>query len=106
MLRNIVLVLGGAMFASGSMALLSAHYTAAALLLVWGALIVFGIIYERYAYKTILDQLPAGKGWSRTTERFVDPKTRRTVTVYVKPITGERAYVAETLTSPAAPVED
>jgi uncharacterized membrane protein HdeD (DUF308 family) len=106
MLRNIVLVLGGAMFASGSMALLSAHYTAAALLLVWGALIVFGIIYERYAYKTILDHLPAGKGWTRTTERFVDTKSGRIVTVYVKPITGERAYVAETLTSPATPVED
>ena len=36
----------------------------------------------------------------------MDPKTRRIITVYVKPITGERAYVAETLTSPAAPVEE
>ena len=106
MLRNILLVLGGAMFVSGAMAALSGHYTAAALLLVWGAVLVFGILYERYAYKTILDHLPAGKGWSRTTERFVDTKTGRIVTVYVKPITGERAYVAETLTSPVAPVED
>jgi len=106
MLRNIVLVLGGAMFASGAMALWAGNYPAAALLMVWGALFVFGIIYERYAYKNILDRLPAGKGWTRTPERFVDPKTRRIVTVYVKPITGERAYVAETLTSPAAPVEE
>ena len=106
MLRNIVLVLGGAMFASGAMALLSGYYTAAALLLIWGAIVIFGIVYERYAYKTILDRLPAGTGWSRTTERFVDPKSGRLVTVYVKPITGERAYVVETLTSPAAPVEE
>ncbi len=106
MLRNIVLVLGGAMFASGAMALWAGSYPAAILLMIWGAMFVFGIIYERYAYKKILDRLPDGKGWTRTLERFVDPKTRRIVTVYVKPITGERAYVAETLTSPATPVEE
>ena len=106
MLRNIVLVLGGAMFASGAMAILAGYYGAAAFLMIWGGLIVFGIVYERYVYKTILDGLPAGKGWSRTTERFVDPKSGRMVTVYVKPITGERAYVAENLTRPAQAVEE
>lgn len=106
MLRNIVLVLGGAMFASGAMALLSGIYPIAAFLMFWGAIIVFGIVYERYGYKNILDHLPKGNGWSRTTERFVDPKSGRVITVYVKPITGERAYVAETLTSPAQPVEE
>ena len=44
MLRNIVLVLGGAMFASGAMALWSGNYIAAALLMVWGAMFVFGFI--------------------------------------------------------------
>ena len=44
-----------------------------------------------------MDKLPAGTGWVRTTERFVDDKTGKTVTVYVKPLTGERAYVAENL---------
>jgi hypothetical protein len=106
MLRNIILVLGGAMFASGAMALFYGNYGAAAFLLIWGGLIVFGIVYERYAYKTILDRLPAGTGWTRTPERFVDTKSGRIVTVYVKPITGERAYVAEMLTSPTVPVEE
>ena len=106
MLRNIILVIGGAMFVFVAMAIFYGNYPAAAFLMIWGGLIVFGIIYERYVYKTILDHLPAGKGWSRTTERFVDPKSGRLVTVYVKPITGERAYVVETRTSPTAPVEE
>ena len=106
MLRNILLVAGGAMIVSGVMALLAGSWGTAAFLLVWGAILTFGIIYERYVYKTILDRLPDGKGWTRTNERFVDDKSGRMVTVYVKPLTGERAYVAEN--TPAAvppPVE-
>jgi len=95
MLRNIVLVAGGAMIVSGVMGVLAGNYGFAAFLLVWGAILVFGIVYERYVYKTILDRLPDGKGWSRTSERFADDKSGRMVTVYVKPLTGERAYVAE-----------
>ncbi len=41
------------------------------------------------------DKVPAGTGWKRTSERFIDDKSGRTITVYVKPFTGERAYVAE-----------
>lgn len=94
MLRNVLLTLGGAMLVSGITALFRANYGLAAILIVWGAMLVFGILYERYVYKTILDAVPAGKGWVRTPERFVDPKSGRTVTVFVKPLTGERAYVA------------
>lgn len=97
MLRNVILVAGGAMLVSGLMALLAGNYMAAGFLGVWGAILTFGIIYERYAYKTILDRLPPGSGWTRTAERFVDNKSGRVVTVYVKPLTGERAYVAEEL---------
>lgn len=95
MLRNIVLTVGGAMLASGVMLLFYGQLGFAAFLIVWGGIFVFGILYERFAYKTIVDAVPAGKGWTRTPERFVDPKSGKTVTVYVKPMTGERAYVAE-----------
>lgn len=104
MLRNIVLAIGGTMVIFGVMGMVAGAFTIAIPLAVWGAIFVFGILYERYVYKTVVDKIPAGKGWARTTERFIDDKTGKTVTVYVKPVTGERAYVAEDLeTSP--PVE-
>jgi hypothetical protein len=102
MLRNVVLAIGGAMIIFGVMGMLSGTFGMAIPLAVWGAIMVFGILYERYAYKTVIDHVPAGKGWNRTAERFVDDKTGKTITVYVKPLTGERAYVAENL-APAAP---
>lgn len=102
MLRNMVLAIGGAMLALGLMGMLTGAWTFAIPLAVWGAIFVFGIVYERYVYKTIVDKVPAGTGWNRTSERFIDEKSGRTVTVYVKTLTGERAYVAENL-APAAP---
>lgn len=102
MLRNFVLALGGALFLTGVMGLFAQAWGPAAVMMVWGAILVAGILYERYSYKTIVDKIPEGKNWNRTNERFVDDKTGRTVTVYVKPLTGERAYVAENL-APAAP---
>ena len=102
MLRNFVVALGGAMFLTGVMGLFASVWSPSIVLMVWGAILVAGILYERYAYKKIVDVPPTGKGWTRTNERFVDDKSGRTITVYVKPITGERAYVAEQL-SPAAP---
>ena len=102
MLRNFVVALGGALFLTGVMGLFASVWGPSIVLMVWGAILVAGILYERYAYKKIVDVPPTGKGWTRTNERFVDDKSGRTITVYVKPITGERAYVAEKL-SPAAP---
>ena len=95
MLRNILLALGACLMAAGVVPLTVGGVGPAIICLVWGAILVFGIIYERVAYKTVVDKVPAGPGWERTTERFVDDKTGRTITVYVKPLTGERAYVAE-----------
>ena len=100
MLRNVVLALGGAMLALGVMGMFSGAWTFAIPLAVWGAIFVFGIVYERYVYKTIVETAPSGKGWNRTPERFVDEKSGRIITVYVKTLTGERAYVAD---RPAAP---
>lgn len=103
MLRNIVLGLGGVLLATGVVALIGGAYGFGAVCLIWGAILVFGIIYERVAYKTIVDKVPEGKGWTRTNERFIDDKSGRTITVYVKPLTGERAYVAEALEARPAP---
>jgi hypothetical protein len=102
MLRNVVLAIGGAMIIFGVMGMVAGSFAVGIPVAFWGAVFVFGILYERYAYKSLIDKAPAGKGWARTTERFVDEKSGRTVTVYVKPLTGERAYVAEPV-APAAP---
>lgn len=103
MLRNMVLILGGTLMATALVAALAKAWGVAGFCLVWGAIFVFGIIYERVAYKTIVDRVPDGKGWTRTAERFVDTKSGRTVTVYVKPLTGERSYVAEAVQAASAP---
>jgi hypothetical protein len=85
------------------MAMVAGAWGPATFCLVWGGILVFGIIYERVAYKTIVDKVPSGTGWKRTNERFIDDKSGRTVTVYVKPFTGERVYVAERIEQPAVP---
>lgn len=99
MLRYGLLGLGAALIAGGLAALFGGSTALAPALIgiVWGAVLVFAIVYERYVYKTVVDKLPAGEGWVRTTERFFDQKTGKLVTVYMKPMTGERAYVAEAL---------
>lgn len=38
---------------------------------------------------------PKGSNWRPTDERFVDPETHKTVTVWFDPATGERRYVAD-----------
>jgi uncharacterized membrane protein YdjX (TVP38/TMEM64 family) len=102
MLRNVLVALGATLIVAGLAALFGGKGSVAPALIgiVWGSILVFGIVYERYAYKTVVDTLPQGTGWVRTTERFVDAKSGKLVTVYTKPLTGERAYVAEALETP------
>jgi hypothetical protein len=59
---------------------------------VWGALLFIGLVLERWRYKVVSDVSP-GAGWAVTDERFVDPETGKTVTVYFNATTGERRYV-------------
>src|SRR5579859_6286856 len=59
-----------------------------------GALLVLGVIFERIVYKPV-DRAPPGPEWQATEERFVDPTSGATLTVFVKPSTGERRYVGE-----------
>ena len=93
MLRNILLVLGGTLIAGGLVAMLGGSFAPSLIAIVWGGVLVFGILYERYVYKTIVAKPPTGKNWVKTTERFID--AGRTVTVYYNALSGERAYVTE-----------
>lgn len=59
---------------------------------IWAATAALGLAFERFRYKPVLDA-PQGPGWERTDERFVDPSSGETLTVYYHPATGKRAYV-------------
>jgi hypothetical protein len=94
MLRNVILSLGGVMLVTGAGFAISGSFAPAAILIVWGGILVFGIVYERYAYKTLVAKAPVGKHWVQTSERFIDEKSGKTVVVYYNTVSGERAYVA------------
>jgi len=94
MLRK-ALVGVGAFFLGGGLALLIAgFYAPGAWCAIAGGLLVVGVAYERVIYKPIEQRKP-GAGWEKTSERFVDDKTGKPVTVYIQPATGERMYVDE-----------
>ncbi len=63
-------------------------------LVVWAAILALALAIERFRYKPLQSGKP-GPGWERTTERFVDDETGKTVTVWVDPRTGERQYVKD-----------
>ncbi len=84
----------GLVLLAGGIALLATDTEGAWMLVLCGAVLFFGLGFERIRYKPLLKKTP-GAGWQRTTERFIDEETAETVTVYVDPVTGERAYVRE-----------
>ena len=94
MLRRSLIVIGTLVLVLGAAALLSGNAEPSVVFIVWGAVLVAVIVFERFRYKRLEHRRP-GPGWERTTERFVDEETGRTVTVYIEPRTGERAYVEE-----------
>ena len=94
MLRLAVLALGLALLAAGVIAI---GYGVPALplwLLAVGGAITAGTVFERVIYKPLLGKKP-GPGWVRTTERFVDPESGKTVDVFYQPSSGERQYVSQ-----------
>lgn len=92
--RSLLVALGAALLAGGALCLQAGQYPAAAMLCLWGAMLIVGALYERFRYKP-LEAAPLGPGWTRTTERFIDHETGRPVTVYIEDRTGERKYVAD-----------
>ena len=92
MLRSLVLVAGVLCLAGGLVALRQGVYSAGVSALVFGGLVVVGVLYEQFRYKP-LERTPLGGDWVATEERFIDGETGRLVTVYVDRRTGERKYV-------------
>jgi len=92
-MRIFLYVIGG-VFAVGALALAVLRcFPPAGLLALWAAILVVGLLIERWRYKK-LTPAPPGPDWQRTDERFVDPETGKLVTVYFHPATGERRYIA------------
>jgi hypothetical protein len=60
--------------------------------LVLGAIVLIGILFERWRYRRIEE--PSNGHWQRTEEQFIDPSTGDPVEVMFDPRTGERRYVA------------
>jgi len=58
-----------------------------------GLVLIGAVLFERWRYKRLAATRP-GPGWVATDERFVDPESGKLVTVYYRPATGERRYVA------------
>ena len=58
-----------------------------------GLLLLLGLVVERWRYKPVTTHRP-GPDWVSTNERFIDPESGETVTVFYQPSTGERRYVA------------
>ena len=94
MLRSVLVFLGLAALALGALCLVIGADPPAYTLLIWGAILLAAIAYERFRYKPLENAAP-GAGWQRTGERFVDPDSGKTVTVYLEPASGERQYVEE-----------
>ena len=94
MLRSVLVFLALAALALGALCLVVGRDPPAYTLLIWGTVLLAAILYERFRYKPLANVAP-GAGWQRTDERFVDPDSGKTVTVYLQPASGERQYVEE-----------
>jgi hypothetical protein len=94
MLRSFVLGFGIFLLGCGVLAVIGHGYPSAVASLIWGALIVCGIVFERVRYKPLETSIPPGN-WVRTGERFIDEESGAAVTVWLDPETGERKYVKD-----------
>jgi hypothetical protein len=70
------------------------------MMLIFGGLIVITAALEPVYGRA--DGRPRGNSWRATEERFVDPESGKLVTVWFDPETGERRYVQEADSPPAA----
>jgi len=93
-LRSVLVLLSLAALAIGGFCMIVGADPPAFTLLIWGAILLAAIVYERFRYKPLAAAVP-GAGWERTSERFVDPDSGKTVTVYLQSGSGERQYVEE-----------
>jgi len=93
-MRKGLITVGVLVIILGIAAILSGIVARSLVFVFWGAVLIVSLVIERVRYKRLESKRP-GPGWERTTERFVDEETGAMVTVYIKPETGERAYVRD-----------
>ncbi len=93
MLRALALLLGLAMIGGGIAQLVTGQRDPGIYLMVLGAGVLAGTLFERWRYRAVLPR--AAPGWQRTNERFVDPDSGEDVTVFYDPQSGQRHYVSE-----------
>ena len=62
-------------------------------LLVVGAAVCVGTLFERWRYRRDESRPLPPQHWQRTGERFEDPHSGDTIEVYFDPDSGERRYV-------------
>jgi hypothetical protein len=93
-MRAVLIGIGGLLLVAGIACVAFGVFPPMFVLGFWGVALLIGTVFERVIYKPNLPARP-GPGYQRTTERFVDDQTADTVTVYVEPATGERAYVRD-----------
>ncbi len=98
MLRTVLLLAALAASVVGAGLMLAGIRSPGAQLLVAGAVIGLGTLFERWRYRG--DQARPGAPWERTDERFEDPHTGETFEVYFDPRSGERRYVRADRTAP------
>lgn len=92
MLRIVLLVLSGLAFAAAVVGLWPDGRQTWAPAVVTG-IVFLGIVFENFRYKRLQRGVPGG-GWQDTGERFVDPESGETVSVWFDPASGERRYVS------------
>jgi hypothetical protein len=87
------LICGILLAAAGCLAIAGCNLGVVLRLAIPGLVLLFGLVVERWRYKPVTTRLP-GPDWVSTSERFIDPESGETVTVFYQPSTGERRYVA------------
>ncbi|HEX4052351.1 MAG TPA: hypothetical protein VHY19_15900 [Steroidobacteraceae bacterium] len=91
--RAIVILIALALMAVGGRLILEGLHLPGIYLLAMGVVVMAATFFERWRYGATASQAPAA--WQRTDERFEDPESGRTMTVYFDPVSGERRYVSE-----------
>jgi hypothetical protein len=93
-LRAVLVVIGLALLAGAAgLARAGCGLGATVRLALPGLVLIGAALVERWRYKQLNGGQP-GPEWVATDERFVDPESGKLVTVYYRPATGERRYVA------------
>jgi hypothetical protein len=88
-----LIVVGVLLLAAGAFAGAVCSFGLTLRLALPGVLLIGAALFEKWRYTRLREDRP-GSNWVATNERFVDPESGRSVTVYYHPRTGERRYVA------------